>query len=54
MYFCASLLGHVLSSTPRLMGEPTLWMQGTKAPSSPNIFRAASPIRVMMRMFTTA
>ena len=54
MYFSLSLLGQVLSSTPRAMGEPTEWTQGMKAPSSPSIRSACSPMRVMMRMFTTA
>ncbi len=45
--------GHATSFWPFLSGAPTEWMQGMNEPSLPRCFITASPVRVMMFMFTT-
>ena len=55
MYLSSMFLaqGQATSSCPFLRGAPTECMQGMKSPSLPRCLMTASPVRVMMFMFTT-
>src|SRR4051812_37566749 len=51
--FGSGLHGQGTSSWPGLSGMPTECRHGMNSPSLPSTLRTASPMRVMMRMFTT-
>ncbi len=53
MYFVSESQGHWQSSSPGPRGIPTLWTAGTNSPDLTTSSRAAMPMRVMIRMFTT-
>ena len=53
MYFVSGSHGQVTSLSPGARGLPTEWMAGTNSPVLTISARAASPMRVMIRMFTT-
>src|ERR1035437_5643259 len=53
MYLVSGSHGQTTSFSPGARGLPTEWMAGTKSPFLTISAKALSPMRVLIRMFTT-